>query len=267
MKTKNLRVGFVQTLIKTDQPFLNLHDTLTSIAKLVKKHCNLILLPEVCLGSPSSKTRQADFDQAYKELFRSLTQISQAFSVSFFGSSYDHSGTEKKNHNTAFLINPDQKNMQKYQKIHLFRFSGEHRVYSSGKKSQTFSSPWGTLAPLICYDVRFPELLRKMAFKGAKLALVCAQWPVARVDHWQTLLQARAIENQIFVLAANCRGKRRDMVFKGHSCVISPWGEILFLLKEKGFGFFDLDLNLVNRVRKKYPFFRDALKNKFQYEI
>ncbi len=99
------------------------------------------------------------------------------------------------------------------------------------------------------------------------MALVCAQWPVARVDHWLTLLRARAIENQIFVLACNCRGKKRDMVFKGHSCVISPWGEILFLLKGKSFGFFDVDLNQVALIRKKYPFFKDALKNKFHYEI
>lgn len=257
----------MQTLIKTDQPFSNLHDTITSIAKLVKKHCNLILLPEVCLGSPSSKTHQADFDHAYEELFRALTQISQAFSVSFFGSSYDHSATEKKIYNTAFFINPHKKNIQKYQKIHLFKFAGEHRVYSSGKKSQMFSSPWGKVAPLICYDLRFPELLRKMTLNGADLALVCAQWPVTRLDHWLALLRARAIENQIFVLAANCRGKKRDMLFKGHSCVISPWGEILFLLKEKSFGFFDLDLSQVDRVRKKYPFLRDALKKSFHYGI
>ncbi|HDR46579.1 MAG TPA: carbon-nitrogen family hydrolase, partial [Geoalkalibacter subterraneus] len=79
----------------------------------------------------------------------------------------------------------------------------------------------------ICYDLRFPELFRKMALEGAEILCLPAEWPKPRQEHWRTLLRARAIENQQFVVATNCCGVQGKLDFFGMSLIISPWGEIL----------------------------------------
>jgi predicted amidohydrolase len=79
----------------------------------------------------------------------------------------------------------------------------------------------------ICYDLRFPELFRGYALGGARLIVIPAQWPAPRIDHWRTLLRARAIENQCFVAGCNRVGTDPDNTFGGASAVIGPWGELL----------------------------------------
>jgi predicted amidohydrolase len=96
-----------------------------------------------------------------------------------------------------------------------------------GDRLALAESPWGTAGLAICYDLRFPEQFRAYALAGARLALLCAEWPNPRLAHWQTLLRARAIENQFFVVACNRVGSSAGTSFFGHSCVIDPWGEVL----------------------------------------
>ena len=80
---------------------------------------------------------------------------------------------------------------------------------------------------MICYDIRFPELARKLALGGAKILFVPAEWPHPRLHHWRTLLTARAIENQMYVIACNRTGQSGNDRFFGHSMIIDPWGEII----------------------------------------
>ena len=80
---------------------------------------------------------------------------------------------------------------------------------------------------MICYDLRFPELSRRLALEGADVIVVSAQWPRPRQDHWRTLLLARAIENQLFVVAANCCGLIGKLDYFGMSMIIDPKGEVL----------------------------------------
>ena len=87
--------------------------------------------------------------------------------------------------------------------------------------------PLGPVAALVCYDLRFPELLREQTGLGADILVIPAQWPAARLGHWRILVQARAIENQMFVVAANRRGTTGDTVFGGHSMIVAPDGSIL----------------------------------------
>lgn len=88
-------------------------------------------------------------------------------------------------------------------------------------------APWGETGLAICYDLRFPEMFRRYALDGVQTMIISAEWPLQRIEHWQTLLRARAIENQCFVIAANCVGQCGGENFGGRSAVISPWGEVL----------------------------------------
>lgn len=128
--------------------------------------------------------------------------------------------------NTLFLVGPDGVAGQQA-KRRLFPSWQEDRHYAPGSDPGPLTSPFGPLAALICYELRFPELARQQVFTGSRLLAVSAEWPRARLDHWLTLLRARAIENQVFVVAANGCGRTGTMDMAGHSLLIGPDGSVL----------------------------------------
>jgi len=87
--------------------------------------------------------------------------------------------------------------------------------------------PWGRTGIAICYDLRFPELIRTYGVAGASLILIPAEWPYPRIEHWRTLIQARAIENQLFVAACNRVGVSGNTRFLGHSMIVNPMGDFI----------------------------------------
>ena len=126
--------------------------------------------------------------------------------------------------------------------------------------------PPGDVA-VICYDIRFPEWLRVHALAGAKVLFVSAQWPTPRIDHWKILLQARAIENQCFVIAVN-RISRKPENFNGQSMVIEPWGEVLWTgAEDEELAVIDVDFSKVDEVRTRIPVYDDDSKQKVLVRI
>ena len=111
-----------------------------------------------------------------------------------------------------------------------------------------------------CYDVRFPELYRGLLDAGVQTVLQVAAWPARRLEHWRTLLRARAIEDQVFVLACSASGTQAGIEMAGHSLVIDPWGEIL---AEGGEGeqivYAEIDPSMVNRTRQSFPVLKDRV--------
>jgi omega-amidase len=146
-----------------------------------------------------------------------------------------------------------------YRKLHLFGLMEEDQYLAPGAAGLTMDLPWGTTGMAICYDLRFPELFRRYATQdGARLIVVPAEWPLERIDHWRALLVARAIENQAYIIATNAAGKTGDTVFGGHSMVIDPWGNIMVEAGETSqLLTVELDLTLVDTVRKRIPVFDD----------
>lgn len=276
MKSKKIKVAVLQYQIDSAQPEKNVKKSLKLIQEISLKNPDLILLPEICIGAPLSKKWRYFYMLQYKLFLEALCLIAKQNKICFYGSFLEEmnpalspiSQEAKKFFNSALFINQSGKIINRYNKIHLFALDGENKRFEAGKSSQVFTSPFGKVAPLICYDIRFPELLRKQTFAGAELALVCAQWPSSRRDHWTTLLKARAIENQIFVVACNRTGTKGNLSYSGDSCVISPWGEILLQLNEqKDYGICDINLSEIARIRKKFPFLKSALKDKFSFRV
>jgi len=162
----------------------------------------------------------------------------------------DSAGTRY--YNTLYLVGPDGI-IGSYRKQHLFPPMQEDTFFSPGKNPQPIETPWGPVACLVCYDLRFPELVRCQATRGATILVIAAQWPLKRKEHWQTLVRARAIENQIYVIAANRCGTTSDTSFAGHSMIVSPDGEVLCQAgtEEESAGI-DLDPGLVKEVRSRF---------------
>jgi predicted amidohydrolase len=145
-----------------------------------------------------------------------------------------------------------------YRKVHLFRLMDEEKWLAPGERLELVEADWGLTGLGICYDLRFPEMFRAYALRGARLVLLPAEWPSRRAAHWHTLLRARAIENQMFVAGCNRVGESKGEHFGGGSAVIDPWGEAVIeggsaetLLTA------EIDLAMVDEVRKRIPVFED----------
>lgn len=128
--------------------------------------------------------------------------------------------------NQAVVFAPDGTEVARYHKMHPFTFGGESAHYAAGYQPTLFR--WGewTVAPFICYDLRFPEVFRHATCRGAQLFVVIANWPEAREAHWITLLRARAIENQAYVVGVNRCGSDPQLTYRGRSLIVDPRGEI-----------------------------------------
>lgn len=129
--------------------------------------------------------------------------------------------------NELAVISPSGEIVTRYQKNRCFRYTGESDHYDSGTEIQVADLGDFTACPLICYDLRFPELFRRGTKRGANLFVVIASWPAARVEHWITLLRARAIENLAVVIGVNRCGDDPAYHYPGRSMVIDEQGEML----------------------------------------
>jgi predicted amidohydrolase len=161
-------------------------------------------------------------------------------------------------YNTAVVVSPEGVILASYRKIHLFGLMGEDRYLSPGEAPTLVNLPWGLTGLAICYDLRFPELFRSYALGGARLVVIPAEWPAARLEHWRVLVRARAIENQLFVVACNRSGTSRNERFAGHSLVVDPWGRVLAEARDEPHLLTaTLDMSEVDTVRSSLPALHD----------
>ncbi|MEG1798607.1 MAG: carbon-nitrogen family hydrolase [Synergistaceae bacterium] len=135
--------------------------------------------------------------------------------------------------NRAMVITPEGKYTASYDKAHLFALMNEDKFLRAGSSRTLFDIGDIRCGLSVCYDLRFCEWFRLYAVEGAEVLFISAQWPMPRIAHWRTLLQARAIENIMYVVACNRCGQTGKTVFGGNSMVIAPDGEILVELGEE----------------------------------
>jgi omega-amidase len=160
--------------------------------------------------------------------------------------------------NEAILFDPDGAIISRYWKIHPFSPAGEGEHYTPGDETAVIPIGGFQLTPAICYDLRFPEMFRKATSAGANLIAVIANWPAKRADHWDCLLQARAIENQAYVLGVNRCGTDPDHDYAGQSVIIDPQGNILARAGDDQCVISaTLDINALNKWRQQFPALRD----------
>jgi predicted amidohydrolase len=164
--------------------------------------------------------------------------------------------------NTSVLIGPDGEDLAVYRKIHMFDVDAGGVAYRESEYEQPgeeiVTAPLGDLIAglSVCYDLRFPELFRILALRGARLVGVPSAFTTATGrDHWEVLLRARAIENQVFVIAPNQIGAAAPHFDSfGHSAIVDPWGTLLASAPgEECFVAADLDLAAQDRVRESLP--------------
>ena len=233
----------------------------------------LIVLPELfnCLGRFTTMLEQAE--NVPGETSETMSALARRLGITIVaGSLAERDAASGKAMNTSLVFGPDGTLLSRYQKIHLFEVDlpgvvtvTESQWLAPGCDIVGCKTPLGRLGQAICYDLRFPELFRELSAAGMELLAIPSAFTMATGRaHWETLLRARAIENQVFVIAANQSGQHAEnMTSYGHSAVIDPWGEVLAELRSEneGIALAEIDLTRLQEIRARLP----ALKNRIIY--
>lgn len=167
--------------------------------------------------------------------------------------------------NRALVFDPSGKQIAQYDKMHPFTFGREGERFARGEQVVGYDwqarepgAPGLRVCPVICYDLRFPELFRAGLGQGAEAYAIGANWPVDRQDHWRALLVARAIENQAYVLATNRTGSDPHMRYAGGSAVVEPQGRVIAEGgDEEAVISAPIEMAYLRRWREKFPAWKD----------
>jgi predicted amidohydrolase len=219
---------------------------------------SLIVLSEMfATGFSCQVGVTAEAEGAETENF--LQSLAAAYQCCVVGGVVTSDGGGGKARNQALAISPGGEVLARYTKMQPFSLGGESEVHERGGAPVVFD--WGGLkiAPLICYDLRFPEPAREAVRLGAEVLIYIAAWPVKRYQHWITLLQARAIENQAYVIGVNRCGQEPQFSYNGRSLVVDPHGIIIADAGEREQVLHSsLDPGVVHDWRAMFPALRDA---------
>lgn len=167
-------------------------------------------------------------------------------------------GADGKGRNCAAVYSPAGERVATYRKVHPFSYGREIEHFTGGNETVLCRCEDAIVAPMICYDLRFPELWRAATVAGAEVFTIGASWPSARQLHWRSLLIARAIENQAYVVAVNRIGNDPHLSYVGGSIIVSPHGDILQEATEAPAVLeAQLDLTALRQWREEFPALRD----------
>ena len=246
----------------------NLETAERLIRSAVASGAELVALPELWSCHGLEKVYRENAEPVPGLTTQFLGGLAQELGVYVLGGSIlETDPPSTKLHNTATFFGPDGVISAVYRKIHLFDVKVPDREYlesekiAPGTEIVTAKAGAATLGLSVCYDLRFPELYRLLALRGAEVFAVPAAFTLQTgKDHWEVLLRARAIENQAFVIAPAQWGQKADGRWTyGRSMVVDPWGTVLATCPDRdGYALATLDLDYLDRFREEFP----ALQNR-----
>jgi predicted amidohydrolase len=221
-----MKVSSIQLEISDRSKDENIKHALSMIDRLPDS--DLILLPEIWPSGYFSFDRyQAEsepVDGPTIEEFRAKAREQKCHIL--MGSFVENDSGRL--YNSTLLLNPDGNIAARYRKIHLFGYQSEERkILTAGEDVVVTDTTWGPSGFSTCYDLRFPELFRRMVDKGAKFFLIPSAWPMARLDAWRLFNRARAHENLAFLISCNCAGVNAGIQYAGHSMIVDPLGQVI----------------------------------------
>jgi len=249
-------VAGIQMDIKPGDIQFNLKTAISLAEKALKFNPNLIIFPEMFATGFAYPYINKIAKDYFIELTSFLTNLSYKTNAHIVGGSIPEL-FEGKLYNTSIVFSPDRKAAGFYRKIHPFAQTDESKYCTGGDRISIIETHLAKLGIIICYDIRFPEIARKLTLEGAEILIVPAQFPRPREHHWNAVLKSRAIENQVFLIGVNRVGGRNPDYF-GHSIAVDPYGIVLDELDDKeGLLICEIDLGRIEEVRKAMPVLLD----------
>ncbi len=230
-----MRAAVVQFNIGTGEIDINFARVKEEVAKLMTspEPPTVITLPEFwSTGYVLDQCKQMSSLLGSREVLF-LSELSRKYHVAFAGGSVLASINGRFFVNRAQVLDVDGRYQSWYDKINLFPPMEEDVYLTPGQNLQTFILDGYRCACIICYDLRFDDLLAEAAQKGVQVLFVSAEWPLSRINEWTELLKAAAVKHHLFVVACNCCGTTDKETFGGHSCIVAPDGTVLAQADEK----------------------------------
>jgi len=260
-----LNVSLGQMDIAFGEPEGNLSIVRRMTAEAHRRGSEVVVFPELWSTGYDLERVQEHATPTDEGVFGEVAKLAREHSIHIIGSLLAVQG--ERYANTAVIFSPQGQLLAEYSKVHLFKPMEEDKYLIPGQEAPVFDLPWGRSALAICYDLRFPELFRKYALAGARIVFLTAEWPYPRVMHWQTLLRARAIENQFFMVACNRVGESGDWSFFGHSAIYGPSGELIVGAGEEEMLLTAvIDLDTIEDVRQLITVFEDRQEGVYEPE-
>ncbi|MDX3454042.1 carbon-nitrogen family hydrolase [Streptomyces sp. ME02-8801-2C] len=234
------------------------------VASLVREEsgADLVVLPELwTTGAFAYELFATEAEPLDGPTYEAMAKAASDAGVWLHAGSIPERDPEGPLYNTSLVFSPAGELAAAYRKIHRFGFDkGEAVLMGAGAELVTVSLPETTVGIATCYDLRFPELFRGLVDAGAETLVVSAGWPERRRAHWTLLAQARAVENQAFVLACGTAGTHAGVPQAGHSIVVDPWGDVL---GEAGGGEevlrVEFEPGKVGETREQFPALKDRV--------
>ena len=255
-----MRVSSIQMNMAFASPDENYRRAEELIRKaVIENNPDTVVLPETWnLGFFPRENLFALSDKEGERTKALLSRLSKELGVNIVGGSVVRSqGEDVKN--TCYVYSRSGELVASYDKTHLFSPMDEDKYFKKGDHISLFSLDGVKCGVIICYDIRFPELVRTMALKGMDVLFVVSQWPKVRIPHLETLTRARAIENQMFLVLSNSAGRAGKTQYGGSSLILSPWGEILASLEDEKENIIsaNLDMSVISDIRNSINVFSD----------
>jgi len=243
--------GFIQFDVKIGDWEENLASVRRHLAALPPSPGSLVVLPELW-ATGFAYPHLAELAAITPALLTALQGEAKTYGLLLAGSLIEYDRQAGAFFNTLTVCGPDG-SYGSYRKQQLFAPMGEDQHFTRGDNPQAIETPFGPVACLVCFDLRFPELAQQQVRAGARLIVVSAQWPASRLPQWRSLLKARAIENQAFVVAANRCGTTDGTGFAGRSTIIDPQGRVVIKAgNQPQTALAPLDASLLTKVRGKF---------------
>src|SRR5699024_11587242 len=230
---------------------------------------DIVVLPEMWTSGYDLENIDKHAAKELEPIKSEIAELAKKYAVNIIAGSIPNIVEKDNVYNTTFYINKSGELVYDYSKMHLVPMLNEPAFLTGGKNSvETFDLQGEKAGMVISYDLRFPELFRDLALEDAKVIFVVAEWPAERTEHWLTLLKARAIENQCYIVGSNTFGTQRNgTTFAGSSVIINPFGEVLGQgsADEEEIVETDIDLDYIAQVRKDIPIFKSRRKDMYKF--
>lgn len=256
IELRKYKIALVQ-LQTSEQLAQNLAKIEQMIRIAAKEGAKLIALPEVMNVIETRVPSYSETDGG--ETYRLLSYLAKSLGVYIHGGSWSETIPDSKKHyNTSYLFDDQGEVIGKYRKIHTFDITDpvgnvyrESDTVASGNELVVVDTPLGKLGFAICYDLRFPELHRLLVLKGAEIIFNPSDFNLMTgKDHWEVLLRARAIENGVYMVAADQYGQNAKMLAYGNSLVVNPWGTVVARAADgEQILYADIDLDRLDEIR------------------
>ncbi|MDY0235260.1 MAG: carbon-nitrogen hydrolase family protein [Gudongella sp.] len=255
------KIALIQMKVVDDKK-KNLETARNHINEAVKNGAKVIILPEM-FNTPYDNKYFPEYAEEYPgETAEWLKKLSKKHEVTIVGGSIPEKDGYKI-YNTSYVFSDRGELIAKHRKIHLFDISVEGKIFfkesdvlTAGDSVTLFESHGIKFGLIICYDIRFPELARKLVLEGAEAIIVPAAFNMTTGPaHWHLTARARALDNQVYtLLCSQSRNENASYLAYGHSLAANPWGEIIDELQtEEGILYIDIDLEFIKKVREELP--------------